>query len=163
MKGFKHLKQFLFVLFLGLLLSCSDKAKEAVEFNDKITDLQRTIDNKEQALLNALYEKNDSAINVVYSDYIETVDSSVSSLHKMEDFDENYKQSMLDLFKVYKSVGENEYRELIKLIRNDTITNTDNSAQDTLNKINEKLNKEFEKVKAEQKKFAHKYNIEVQN
>lgn len=160
----KH--KFLFLAMFFVLLGCSSERKEAVEYNDKIISEQNKIIEKSIGFISSFETSNYSLIDSLRLELISQIENSIKELEKMQDFEGNdsLRQSALDLYKFYKQVYENEFKEITQIITKDSlqITEDDIIKHNILTRKikNEEIKYDNNFQKAQQS-FAKKYNLNI--
>ncbi len=164
-------KYFLLLLVIvGLLSSCGPTPEEAAAYNDSIVTVQLEIDVKINALIESYHNYIDEDIQTTegiekaYNDAMAQVDKSIQTVAGMENFAESseLKDDATKLFGTYKSLLENEYKEMMQLyaLPDSSYTQEHDEKWENLNSSSISKTKEAIElfVKAQQK-FVTKYKL----
>ncbi|MEI6764274.1 MAG: hypothetical protein WCM76_01460 [Bacteroidota bacterium] len=157
----------LFTTVMLCVMSCGPTSDQAIAYNDKIIDQQVAIINKMDGLNTSFKDwSNKEGMDKAYAEAIKQVEVSITEVTAMDAFDKNteFKEGALSLFKVYKSVLDNEYKEMVALYKlpDNLFTKEQEDkwtslSEQALNKMDNGLNE----LKPIQSKFAEKYKFEI--
>lgn len=148
-----------------LLQACKPAPTEAADYNNKIIAEQDSIVLKFRALEQTLNEYDPLAMDIAFFEANEQVDTSIAVIKSLPAFDgkTDYKDSVLEVFALYKSLLDNEYKEVITILKkseNEYTKEDEDRVRYLLFKvINEKLDNAYENIIAIQTAFAEKYKI----
>lgn len=169
------MKYIVFIL-LGLFsiqYSCSYFSKEeALALNDLIANDQVSIVKMEEQLYNAIIDLNFIEAETIYNKLIDSLQKIQAKYEKMEPFDQDdeFRKAMINLVLTYKVVVENEYKELIKVVKKlSSFENTDEiefndlhiKFKNLLDSIEVKIENSNNAFLNAQKVFADKYNLKL--
>lgn len=146
-------------------VACKPQPKEAADYNNKIISEQDSIVLKFRALEQTLNEYDPLAMDVAYFEANEQVDTSILVVKNMPAFDgkTDYKDSVLEVFSIYKELLDHEYKEVVAILKKSEAEYTKEDEERVryllFNVINEKLNNAYENIIAIQTAFADKYKI----
>ena len=159
-------KLFTFSALLFLFFSftaCSQK--NAIEYNDAIIKEQSKIMQKVLEFLSVMEKDLIKADQVLKETAVQTK-ASIKTVSAMEPFDgsSELRDSALELFKFYLHVVENEYPEMIAILKKgESITQKD---VDRMNELQQKITKQEQvldsKMSTAQANFSKKHNISIQ-
>ena len=165
----KLLLLFLTISFISLNQSC--KQESPVVYNDLIISHQRKIvekiDNLKKSINNFNVLPADVAleeIDIAYDQTIAQIDSGIVFLKEVESFksDTSYKKGAYTLFKNYKSIVENEFKQIIEIYRipENLYSQEDGVKLDKLNELStQKFNEAYDNFLKVQAKFAEDNNL----
>ncbi len=146
-------------------VACKPQPKEAADYNNKIISEQDSIVLKFRALEQTLNEYDPLAMDIAFLEANEQVDSSVARVKAMPAFDDktDYKDSVLEVFSLYKGLLDNEYKEVVTILKKSEADYTKEDEERVryllFSVINEKLDNAYENIIAIQTAFAEKYKI----
>lgn len=146
------------------IFSCRPSAREAVEYSDSIVRHQIKIQEAENELVVATAEGDPEKMEPALQKFIQQVNASTDSVRSMENFDhkDELKKEALEFFAVYKSVGENEYAQILELFRSEYTDESHEKAM-ALNRQLSKMEEEaLSELKKVHKKFAKEYNFTIE-
>lgn len=155
----------LFSLFIiGGSTGCRPSPDDAVAYNENVIKEQKAIISKINDLDLTLATYKPTEMDVAYSNAYKQIITSISAVRNLPDFDgkTEFKDAAIEVFKIYKGVVENEYKELITLLKksDEEYTLEDEERAKKLYKdIAEKLNNAYEDIIAVQSAFAEKYRF----
>jgi hypothetical protein len=148
-----------------ILYCCKPSGARAVIFNNQITNEQISIQDKENDLIKKIAEGDVQNVNLSLKSFLEQVDSSTNLVKALPKFDgkDDFKNQALIYFAIYKSIGENEYKNISILYEKGEAYSEDdeNRAKDLCKKKDEKREKAFENFKLAQAKFAEYYHFSL--
>jgi len=156
----------LFAILIGSLSTYGQSPKKAAKYNDKIIDEQIQIVIKIDSLIETYTTFINPDIQIAYDEAVKQVDKSIKVVKKMPKFDKSdtFKNNALTLFETYKSILENEHKEMVRLY---ALPDADFN-QEQANKWDKlaeaadaKTQKAIDKFKTEQQEFADKYNLNL--
>lgn len=158
----------LLLLLLPLLIfsACDKKSKtdEAISYNDTLVNSFDPITQKMVEFEMALYDSKSTDIDRMYDDLSTSIDRTVKFISEKPAFDgnESFKNAALDIVKFYDSVIDNEYKQMLEMIKSDTLSAEDEqrlgAAIDSTYSKEAQYYNAFEK---EQAAFAAKYKFNV--
>lgn len=146
-------------------VACKPQPKEAADYNNKIISEQDSIVLKFRALEQTLNEYDPLAMDIAFFEANEQVDTSIIVIKSMPAFDNktDYKDSALEVFSMYKSLLDNEYKEVVTILKKSELDYTKEDEERVryllFSVINEKLDNAYENIIAIQTAFAEKYKI----
>ena len=154
------------VLMISLFGACKPTRQQAVAYSDRIINQQKAIDLKERELLTSL-DTDTNAVEPAYKSYMSQVQASLDSVRKLEEFGNNseFRDAAEKLFSTYKEVGEEEYREIVSIMKKSDERLTDEDKQrvkDLLNSVTLRLNQEVAALNQAQETFAKQYHIQIE-
>ncbi|MCQ2973985.1 MAG: hypothetical protein MJ211_04170 [Bacteroidales bacterium] len=157
-------KIFGFLMFVCVLTSCGPTRQEAADYNDRVIELQRLVITKYDALLETydtyVASKMDDAL-IEFEEQIDLSEKAVKAIPIIESA-EYYTAEILNYFEVYKSIAENESRELVRLYK---VPENEFSSEmrvqwDALYKqSDDKAKAADKKLQEVQTKFAEQFNL----
>lgn len=148
-----------------LQTACKPSPKEAADYNNKIIAEQDSIVLKFRALEHTLSDYDPLAMDIAFLEANEQVDSSIAAVKALPAFDDktDYKDSVLEVFGIYNDLLDNEYKEVITILKKpeNEYTKEDEDRVRALlfGVINEKLDNAYENIISIQTAFAEKYKI----
>lgn len=152
----------IFFLFLSFT-ACSQK--NAVEYNDAIIKEQGKIMQKVLEFISVM-QKDPVKADKVLKETAVQAKASIKVVSAMEPFDGSteLRDSALELFKFYLHVVENEYPEMMAILKKgNAVTQKD---VDRMNELQQKISKQEEvldtKVSTAQANFSKEHNISMQ-
>ncbi len=157
-----------FTLLIVLLFSqCGPTIQEAVDYNDKLVAEEYTITEKINDLDEAFTTYEPANIEPALDAAKNQVDKSIKILEELGGFDGDkiFVDSYSELFKVFKSLLNNEYAEQLEIYKlsEDEYTEEKRIRYNELNKlINDKYNDASEKTSAAQEVFSEKWGFELE-
>jgi hypothetical protein len=152
---------------LMLIAACGPTKDQAITYNDAITDEHALVMDKFDALFASYDEyENPSAMDNAYTDAVNAVDAATKNFEAMKDFDGEtaFRDEAIALMKVYKSLLDNEFKQMIVIYKlpEDQYTEEKKAEwQGLRDEAVRKMDEGLAKIKAEQEKFAAKYNFEI--
>lgn len=152
------------ILIAMVMTSCGPTPQQAVDYNDKIIAEQSLIDASLSVFIEALQDGDIEEIEETYADAVKQNEIGTDVVSKMEDFDgkTDLKDAALKLFDVYKSLLENEYKEMVdikKLPDNKVTDEVVEKWEDLAEKSSEELDRGMEILKTAQVEFSVKYRF----
>lgn len=148
--------------------ACGPTTDDAIKYNDQIIDQQvkiiGTIDNLYDAL-----EKwtNHGGMDAAYQNAMKQVELGTADVSAMDKFDGSteFKDAALKLFGIYKSVLDNEFKEMIAInkLPDDQYTTEMKAKFDQLNDMAfKKMDDGLNELQVVQNRFAAKYKFEIE-
>jgi hypothetical protein len=153
-------------LFVLGFVSCGPTTEDAIKYNDAIIEQQTILVKENDKVIDAM--GGDAAkFEAAIKEFNAQVAKSTEIVEKMDKFgkETTFKDAALSLFKVFKSVGDNEYKEILRVINipSDKVTKADeDQMMASAKQIDEKLQKELDAFLKSQKDFAEKYKFKLQ-
>ncbi len=159
-----------YVLFAAMLVattSCGPTTDDAIKYNDKIINEQVKIITKINELYKAFDDyTNFAKIDKCYADAQAQLQTGTDAVTQLDKFDGNadFRDGALKLFGLYKSILQNELKQMIAINRlpNDQFTP---EIKDKMQKLGEQSMKKMDDGLAElqqtQSAFAKKYKFEI--
>jgi len=135
---------------------------EARLYNDFIIGHQEAIGALMQKFGDTLSLHTVGNANAVRLELIEQIDSSIAAIRERPPFDKNYiyLDAAVQLFGIYKSIAENEYKELLEILAKPRLTQQDEIRyEEILNNVNFREMVHEEKFAAIQRSYAETYNL----
>lgn len=153
-----------FTMFIMAASGCKPTPKEAADYNEKIVVEQQAIIEKLNVVDASLKNYRPVEMDSAYAAADKQISLSIIKLQKVEAFNgsTDFKDSALNIFKLYQELLHNEYKELITILKK---SEEEYTLEDELraNKLHsdiiEKLSNAYEDIIAIQTAFAEKYNI----
>jgi hypothetical protein len=164
MKRVYALISLLFVILA--MTSCGPSSDKAMAYNDKIIDEQIAIidriDFMYESFKNFVPEEMDKAYNGARMQ----IDSGIIRVSKMEAFDESthFRDSAIILFNVYKSVFENEFKEMVSIYKLPDKKFTKEQKDKWMmlsDQAKKKMNDALQKLQQTQNAFTKKYKFKI--
>lgn len=157
---------FLFAVAVAFLSACGPNPEEAAKYNDEIIKHQAEVVAKIDALSQSYTTFINDDIQAAYDDAFKTVNTSIETINGMETFSSSpeYKDQALELFNTYKSILENEHKEMVRLyaLPDSAFTQEISIEWDKLaESSDEKTDEALEKFSVAQKKFAEENNLDL--
>ena len=154
-------------LFVGILSSCGPTSDQAVDYNDKIINEQIAIFEKMELLIDAYENYQPDLMDAAYEVTLTQITKSSANVEALADFDGSttFRDAGVTLFKLYKSVLENEHKQIIELLKLPDSQYGDAEVKltgDLSEAADEKINSGIEDLDVIQKEFATKYNFEIE-
>jgi hypothetical protein len=159
----RKLKFALFSVACIFLFSCKPSPEKAIDYSNVIIGEQTKIQTLENDLVSESSEGDAEKMEPALNKFKAQVNESIETVKKMDKFDgkEDFKNATLNFFAVYRSVGENEYTQILEIFRKE-YTEADH---DKVIALNDQLNKKEKDALAELKKvhekFAKDYNFQI--
>lgn len=163
----KIIKLIMIFLSFFLVFSCNNKTDEALELNNKIIKDQAELFRLKENLFHKLNESSpDTELQLSYDSLKTFLLVQIENYNNLEPItdDNEFINSMVELLLTYQNLTSNEYYQLKKIITKPAylIDNNDINNIDSLyNLVNIKHQDAFNTFSEAQKKFAHKFNIEL--
>jgi hypothetical protein len=162
-------KLFLLLAFLPLLLftQCGPTTEDAIAYNDKIIAEEFAVIGTIDELSNALGTYDPAKIELALNAAKAQVDKSIEAVKKIGDFDGNseFLDATLNLFNVFKSQLNNEYKEQFEIYKLpiEQYTTKEENRYNELNKIiDTQYFPAFDKFSKTQDEFATKWKFELE-
>jgi hypothetical protein len=154
-------------LMLLMLAACGPSKEEAIAYNDKIIDQQVLLIDKINSLEKSMEVWDDHAgMDRAYIAAIKQLEESTEVVSKLEKFDGSteFRDGALKLFGIYKSVLDNEYKEMVALYKlSDEQFTT--KVEDKWNSIHDaamkKMDDGLNELRAVQTAFSEKYEFQI--
>jgi hypothetical protein len=157
------------VLVLGVVIlnSCGPTTEQATAYNDAIIDEQVAVMDKINAVYDAFKGQDPASMDKAYTDAVNQVKTGTDVVSKMEKFggSTEFRDGAIELFKVYQSVLDNEYKEMITIYKlpDEEYTPEQETKWNTLSdQALGKMDTALEKLKKIQADFAKKYKFEIE-
>lgn len=119
--------------------------KSAVDYNDMIVDEQAKIGEK---ITNYSYSESPEKSVLNYNALVQQINVSIATIEKLGAWqdDDSFRQATLRLFRFYKSIIENEYKQFLAIMRkpDDQITEADFAQMDKLDMEIQQKEKKFD-------------------
>jgi hypothetical protein len=150
------------LLAAASLPSCRNTKQQAIDYNNRIVDLQSKIV-KGMLDFSSTFDSKDTALmEKKYGELQASIDAALKETRTLEPFDgsSEFRDTAIQLFEFYRDITKKEYREIVDIFKKSQIQQTD---VDRIGKLNEDISKR-EKVlddrfMAVQTSFAKKYGI----
>lgn len=160
------MKRLFTVICLLMLFACNSSKEKAIIYNDTFVEQELLVINKEDSLIEAISRNQTEIAKVVYQNFLFQIKSSTKIINNTASFEgeTEFRKAILNLFKTYQSVAENEYSDMINIseIPDERYTKVDDEKLITLTKkIDAELNEKMNIFANAQKKFADKYHFEL--
>lgn len=137
-----------------------------VDYNNTIIEAQQDIIRELMAFGNYFNTTDESAgLEKVRQNIITACDSSIKKVSALKDYDGNtrLRDAALDLFRFYKEIAKNEYKEMQDIMSD--LDNMTDEQLDRLDELSEEIGTKEEKLDAElqaaQTEFADKHNFSI--
>lgn len=160
------------------LVSCGSGAKDkldkilnaetsetALKYNDDLIAIQTEVDNSIVELLDVIDTYDPQAMEDSRLETLEKIDKAIEEVKDMRDFDGNddFKNAMMDLLKMYKDIVTNELTDIIDLVGySEEMTDEDWETYSGLyDKALEKYDAAFAEFDSYQEKFADKWDFKI--
>ena len=151
---------------LFLLAGCTNGTQmTAIEYNDAIVGEQTKITKLILDLVNHIETDLDKC-EELRKQTIEQCDASIKTVEGMSDFEGNVrlKNTALDLFRFYKDISSNEYKEMLDILRKEdgiTVEDVDRlgALEQQVGQREVGLDQNFHNA---QQEFANKYKLMIQ-
>lgn len=157
------MRKFIFLLASASLLFACNSGMSPVEYNDVIVGEQSKI--TQLFIESSTYVATDlDKANAIREKTIIQCDSSIARVSKLGDFkgDTKFRDAGLALFKFYKNINTNEYKEMIEILQKDDIGVEDIEKMTALQTgIGEQEAVLDENLRVVQNDFAKKNNIQI--
>ncbi len=154
----------LFLVLSFILTKCAPTTDDAVNYNNKLTNIELNVIDKINALDNAFATYDPALIEPAMNEAISEIEKAVKKVEEIGDFDGNseFKDALLNLLNILKKHLNNEYKEQLEIYKlpNDKYTETEeNRYNELLDKIEEEYTEAFRKFADAQQKFAEKRGL----
>ena len=157
----------LIIVAVFSLYSCKPSKEDAIKYNDQIIDEQSALNLKIEAL-NKSFKKWSSAdsMDICWVNALDQAEKSLKKLDEMKNFHGNsdLRIGAINLFKVYKAVITNEFKEMVRIYKMPDEFYTKEQelkwsklSDDAFNKMNKAVN-DMAKV---QEQFAKEYDFQI--
>ncbi len=144
-----------------------DKIDDAIEYNDKMIQIQAKVDDCLVILLDAIDTHKKYYIKGAYKECKETIKKSKSEIKKVGKFknDDQYQIELLKLLKMYEDILKNEIRKIIKFAikPNELVESDYDTYYDLYDSALSKYDKAFNVFQTFQQDFAKKWNFTIEN
>ncbi len=123
------------IIIYGIILSIltavnvyADKTQDAIKYSNSLIDEQNKVAERFIELTQSFNNRNTKKIESSLNNLKEQVTSSLKSIGRMKAFDGDgrFLQAMDTLFKFYMGLCENEFPELLRIYKKNSITLTEN-------------------------------------
>ncbi|MEN8121007.1 MAG: hypothetical protein ABFS35_11695 [Bacteroidota bacterium] len=163
----KNYRILLVLIFFPLIMSCQPSTKEAIKYNDGITEQQILVNEKVSILMESYDTYVSEEMDEAYNNAIEQLNKGVEYTNKLRGFEDDtyFTEGALVFFNSYKEVLENEHGKIIELLKlpaDDYGTDQIQEYEMLRSQSNMKIDKAYEDMLIIQKKFAKKYHIELE-
>ncbi|MCP5051719.1 MAG: hypothetical protein GY940_31425 [bacterium] len=150
------------VVFSGLAIAgCG--SNEARAYNNQLVRYQTRVITKMMGLRNTINRGDPVATSYKLQELQELLENTIAEVSGMPGFEGNtaMRDAMLDLLNFYKSLSENQFKEITEILRGrSSLTRTDS---DYIQKLMEEITEEEmeldEEMSRVQQEFADKYNF----
>jgi len=121
---------------------------EPIEYNDYIIGLQNEIGVEIQAFISAVTNDGKSDALASLNNLIAVIDKKITDLSNLSDFEGNteFRDAGLELFKFYKSIAVNEYKEFVEIKFKEIADDDDNTKLEEIVKRIQENEKEYDEV-----------------
>ena len=155
-------------LFVGILSSCGPTRDQAVDYNDKIINEQIAIFEKMEQLIDTYENYQPDLMDAAYEKTLTQINQSIKNIEALPEFDGSttFRDAGVTLFKLYKSVLENEHKQIIKLLKLPDSQYGDAEVKQTgdlSDAADEKINQGISNLDLIQSEFAMKYDFEIES
>ncbi len=146
-----------------LITACGPSKEQARTYNDAITSEQVRVMEKFDALFAAFKNFEDMvALDAAYSETQKAVEDAAAHIREMADFDGKtyFRDAGVELMGTYKSVLDNEFRQMIDIYKLPEEAYTLEKKEEWAKLQEEavrKMDEALEKIKATQETFAREY------
>ncbi|HPD64645.1 MAG TPA: hypothetical protein P5050_04560 [Bacteroidia bacterium] len=137
----------------------------AIEYNDYIIDLQNKIVAGIQDFVTEVSEGDKTSAMNSLNNMIAIIDNCLKELNTMGPWESNtaFRDAAVELFKFYKSVGQNEYVEFVDIKFKPELTDDDYAKlQAIVDRISEKEKIYDEKFATAQQNFADEFGFTIE-
>jgi hypothetical protein len=149
------------------MTSCGPTTDEAIDYNDAIIDQQTAIIDKIDQLYDSFKDFDSTKMDIAYDEGAKQITTGTDAVSKMEAFDgkTDFRDSALVLFKTYKSVFDNEFKQMIAIYKLSDADYTKDQ-EDMWNQLSDGAIKKMDdgllRLKKIQGEFAKKYKFDIQ-
>lgn len=155
---------YLFIIAAVVITAACGKKLTATEYNNKIINEQSKV--LDLVLdFNAKIDQDSFAQARILLDKTGVqCDSSIKTIEALGDFDGDsaFKNAAIDLFKFYKRVFAQDYKELLDIVEMSEPTEEDYlHAEEIVKKIEDEEKVVDDKIQLTQKAFADKHNVKI--
>jgi uncharacterized membrane protein len=150
---------FSFVAIIGC------KPNKAIQYNDNLINHQQKVIAKMIDLSKTFVKKDRVSMSMKLTELEEEIDEAIAAVTKTPGYEGNtdLRDALLDLLEFYKEICGNEYRDMIEIIGSGSISQTDMShLQEMEREITEREMELDEQLAKVQKEFARKHNIRIE-
>lgn len=156
----------IFSILILLFSSCGKTTDEALDYNDNLIGDETAVMNLITTLEETMTTLNPTKIELVMNDAKKQLKISKLSLEEMGGFDgdNNFKNATMDLYNLFDSQLNNEYKLQYEICKNNVgkISDKDLQSLGTLQQqIDQSYNLVFGRFLSAQKKFADKWKFKV--
>ena len=148
--------------------ACGPTKEEAITFNDKIINEQVLIIEKINLLYDALEKYEDhNGMDFAYSEALKQLETGTNVVSKLEKFggSNDFRDGALQLFEIYKSVLQNEFKRMIDLSKlpDEQYTSEQEDEYKMLHQVvSKKMDDGLKDLNEIQREFAAKYKFEIE-
>ena len=149
------------------LVSCSYDSGKAFKYNDELVGQQVAINNKIERLFDSFKTHVPEEMDTAYSNAVLRLKEGTDSVSKMDAFDgkTDLRDATLDLFKVYQSVLDNEFKEIIginKLPDDQYTKEKENRCKDLEDQIMHKIDIGLAKLNIVQEEYMKQNKLDLE-
>ena len=151
------------VLFLT---SCGPTQNEAIEYNDKIVDIQKALLPAQDGFINQIDGHNKDSLKIAQANFSEKAKIALEACQKMTDFGgkREYLDASIDYFKGSLSLADNEAKQITLIMTKDSADVTDKDVADVkvyAGKFDSEYGKILQKVQTAQAAFSKEWKFDV--
>lgn len=166
----KKLILVILVIFCFNAISCDEVKKEvskedAIEYNNFLVTSIDPVVTKMLDFEEAIYEEDKEKIKLLHADLVSLTAETRKKITEKPPFDDNesFKNSLLEIIDYYKSVAENDYNLIIKMIEDENELSEEefDKIEDIISNMYDKENEYYNNFEKEVNTYAKKYSIEI--
>ncbi|MBC7864141.1 MAG: hypothetical protein IAF38_14285 [Bacteroidia bacterium] len=160
MKKLKFIAPLIAAFFL---FSCKPSAKEALTYSDAVVHEQAAIQEKENNFITEARDGDTVKMKAALDAFLLQIKTSTAIVSTMEQFDKNgaFKADALKFFEVYKSIAENEYKQILGYYSGEYTEENAAKSTELGDAAATKRQTAFEKFSTIQQAFAKEYKFEI--
>jgi major membrane immunogen (membrane-anchored lipoprotein) len=149
-----------------LLTSCGPSQKDAIQYNDQIVGIQKSLLPPHQAFINQFDGHNLDSLKITHELFMAKAKGTLEECQKMTDFNgkREYLESALDYFKTIQGLADNEGKQLVQILTKDSSQITEKDVADVTaiaTKFDSDYAKVLKKVQDAQVVFAKEWKFEI--
>ncbi len=150
---------------LVLLAQCSPRDTRAVEYNNKIVNIQKNINAGLDSFYKTLEKGDSAAIVPAYDTLVQQINDQLVEARKLKplDKDSTFKTAAMGLFDVYHRIIEVDFARMIPLLMQPAVSKEEkNLLVDMEKKLKTDEKAAYKKFKEAQQAFAKKHEFKLE-
>lgn len=154
------------IISASLFTSCGPSRNDAIEYNDKIVDIQKSLLPAQDAFINQIDGHNKDSLKIAQAQFSEKAKNALEQCQKMPDFNgkREYLDASIDYFKGSLSLADNEAKEITLIISKDSSQVTEKDVADVKaysEKFDADYTKILQKVQNAQAAFSKEWKFDI--